>query len=113
MAKWPALSIPNDGQRPTAAACFARRIASRFASPRRMEAMTRGAFLCSRRPYGPPPSGVTPMTTTRIAIAGLGAIGRTLAARIARGTIPGTVLTAVAARDEAKAKAAAARAAAM
>lgn len=45
------------------------------------------------------------MTPTRIAIAGLGAIGRTLAAKIAGGTIPGTVLACVAARDEAKAKA--------
>lgn len=45
------------------------------------------------------------MTPTRIAIAGLGAIGRTLAQRIGRGTIPGTVLACVAARDGSKAKA--------
>ena len=43
--------------------------------------------------------------TTRIAIAGLGAIGRALATRIAKGTIPGTSLACVAARDEAKARA--------
>jgi aspartate dehydrogenase len=45
------------------------------------------------------------MTTTRIAIAGLGAIGKTLAKRIAAGTIPGTSLGCVASGDEAKARA--------
>lgn len=44
------------------------------------------------------------MEPTRIAIAGLGAIGRALAQRIGRGTIPGTRLACVAARDEAKAR---------
>jgi len=45
------------------------------------------------------------MTTTRIAIAGLGAIGKALATRIAAGSIPGTTLACVAARDAAKARA--------
>lgn len=45
------------------------------------------------------------MTSTRIAIAGLGAIGKTLAKRIAAGTIPGTVLACVASGDVAKARA--------
>jgi aspartate dehydrogenase len=45
------------------------------------------------------------MTPTRIAIAGLGAIGKALATRIAGGAIPGTILACVAARDEAKARA--------
>lgn len=44
------------------------------------------------------------MPETRIAIAGLGAIGRVLAARVAGG-IPGLALAAVAARDAAKARA--------
>lgn len=44
------------------------------------------------------------MSTTRIGIAGLGAIGRALARRIAGGTIPGLVLAAVASRDVAKAE---------
>ncbi|WP_439573121.1 aspartate dehydrogenase [Phreatobacter sp.] len=44
------------------------------------------------------------MEPTRIAIAGLGAIGRALALRIGRGTIPGTRLACVAARDAAKAR---------
>jgi len=43
--------------------------------------------------------------TTRIAIAGLGAIGKTLARRIADGTIPGTSLACIASGDEAKARA--------
>jgi len=43
------------------------------------------------------------MTDMRIAIAGLGTIGRTLARRLADG-VPGLVLTAVAARDEEKAR---------
>ena len=41
--------------------------------------------------------------TTRVAIAGLGAIGRVIARRLADG-LPGLELTAVAARDHAKAK---------
>ncbi|MGL4289009.1 MAG: aspartate dehydrogenase [Phreatobacter sp.] len=45
------------------------------------------------------------MTTTRIAIAGLGAIGKTLAKRIAGGTIPGTSLACVASGDAVKARA--------
>lgn len=45
------------------------------------------------------------MPTTRIGIAGLGEIGRTLAGAIASGTLPGLELTAVAARDGAKAQA--------
>jgi aspartate dehydrogenase len=44
------------------------------------------------------------MLTTRVAIAGLGAIGRALARRIADG-VPGLELTCVAARDQAKARA--------
>jgi aspartate dehydrogenase len=44
------------------------------------------------------------MTETRIAIAGLGAIGRTVARRLAEG-IPGLTLACAAARDVAKAKA--------
>jgi aspartate dehydrogenase len=44
------------------------------------------------------------MSTTRVAVAGLGAIGRALARRIADG-VPGVVLACVAARDHAKAKA--------
>jgi aspartate dehydrogenase len=43
------------------------------------------------------------MQTTRVAVAGLGAIGKTLARRLADG-IPGLVLTAVAARDADKAR---------
>jgi len=43
------------------------------------------------------------MTDMRIAIAGLGTIGRTLARRLADG-VPGLALTAVAARDEEKAR---------
>ena len=43
------------------------------------------------------------MTDMRIAIVGLGTIGRTLARRLADG-VPGLVLTAVAARDEEKAR---------
>src|SRR5580704_1796534 len=44
------------------------------------------------------------MSETRVAIAGLGAIGRTVARRLAAG-IPGLVLACAAARDTAKAKA--------
>lgn len=44
------------------------------------------------------------MTTTRVAVAGLGAIGRALARRLAAG-VPGLSLTAVAARDVVKAQA--------
>ncbi len=44
------------------------------------------------------------MSTTRVAIAGLGAIGRALTRRLSEG-IPGVVLACVAARDHAKAKA--------
>lgn len=44
------------------------------------------------------------MEPTRIAIAGLGAIGRALALRIGGGTIPGTRLACVAVRDAAKAR---------
>lgn len=44
------------------------------------------------------------MTTTRVGIAGLGAIGRALARRLAQG-VPGLVLAAVAARDAGKAQA--------
>jgi aspartate dehydrogenase len=44
------------------------------------------------------------MTSTRVAIAGLGAIGRALARRLAAG-LPGVTLAAVAARDRAKAQA--------
>jgi aspartate dehydrogenase len=45
------------------------------------------------------------MPTTRIGIAGLGEIGRTLAGAIASGALPGLELAAVAARDGAKAQA--------
>jgi aspartate dehydrogenase len=45
------------------------------------------------------------MTTTRIGIAGLGAIGRALARRIARGDLPGLVLAAVAVGNREKAEA--------
>jgi aspartate dehydrogenase len=45
------------------------------------------------------------MTTTRIGIAGLGAIGRVLARRIHRGDLPGLVLSAVASGDRGKAEA--------
>ena len=45
------------------------------------------------------------MTTTRIGIAGLGAIGRSLAMRIVRGDVPGLVLGAVASGDRDKARA--------
>lgn len=45
------------------------------------------------------------MTTTRIGIAGLGAIGRALAKRIVRGDVPGLVLAAVASGDRGKAEA--------
>ncbi len=45
------------------------------------------------------------MATTRIGIAGLGAIGRTLARRIASGDLPGLDLAAVAVGDAAKARA--------
>lgn len=45
------------------------------------------------------------MSTTRIAIAGLGAIGRALARRLAKGELPGLVLACVAVRDRAKAEA--------
>ena len=44
------------------------------------------------------------MLTTRVAVAGLGAIGKTLVRRLADG-IPGLVLTAIAARDADKARA--------
>ena len=44
------------------------------------------------------------MSTTRVAVAGLGAIGRALARRLA-GDVPGVVLACVAARDQVKAKA--------
>src|SRR5262245_61108792 len=44
------------------------------------------------------------MTSTRVAIAGLGAVGRALARRLAAG-LPGVTLAAVAARDRAKAQA--------
>ena len=44
------------------------------------------------------------MATTRIAIAGLGAIGRSLARHIGAGQVPGLVLAAVAVRDAAKAR---------
>ena len=44
------------------------------------------------------------MPTTRIGIAGLGAIGRALASRIGAGQVQGLVLGAVAARDAAKAR---------
>lgn len=45
------------------------------------------------------------MSTTRIGIAGLGAIGRALARRIAAGAVPGLVLAGVAVRDASKAEA--------
>jgi aspartate dehydrogenase len=41
----------------------------------------------------------------RVAIAGLGAIGRVLARRLSEGSVPGLTLACVAARDEAKARA--------
>ncbi len=44
------------------------------------------------------------MTSTRVAIAGLGAIGRALARRLAAG-IPGVTLACASARDRAKAQA--------
>ena len=47
-----------------------------------------------------PPS---PPQPTRVALAGLGAIGTAVAARLARGEVPGVVLAAVAARDPDKA----------
>ncbi|QCK86539.1 aspartate dehydrogenase [Phreatobacter aquaticus] len=45
------------------------------------------------------------MSPTRIAIAGLGAIGKTLARRISDGTLPGLTLAAIASGDRAKAEA--------
>lgn len=47
----------------------------------------------------------TPPQPIRIAIAGLGAIGKALAKRLADGTVPGVVLTAVSARNQEKAEA--------
>jgi aspartate dehydrogenase len=47
----------------------------------------------------------TPPQPIRIAIAGLGAIGKALAKRLADGTVPGVVLTAVSARNQEKAAA--------
>lgn len=46
---------------------------------------------------------LTPTQPIRIAIAGLGAIGKALARRLADGTVPGVVLTAVSARNHEKA----------
>ena len=40
----------------------------------------------------------------RVAIAGLGAIGKSLATRLASGAVPGVVLTAVSAKNQDKAK---------
>jgi aspartate dehydrogenase len=45
------------------------------------------------------------MSSTRVAIAGLGAIGRALARRLAAGSVPGVTLACAAARDRAKAQA--------
>ena len=47
----------------------------------------------------------TPPQPIRIAIAGLGAIGKALAKRLADGTVPGVVLAAVSARNQEKAEA--------
>lgn len=48
-------------------------------------------------------TSLTPPQPIRIAIAGLGAIGKALAKRLADGTVPGVVLTAVSARNQEKA----------
>ena len=48
-------------------------------------------------------TSTTPHQPIRIAIAGLGAIGKALAKRLADGTVPGVVLTAVSARNQEKA----------
>jgi aspartate dehydrogenase len=45
------------------------------------------------------------MSSIRVAIAGLGAIGRALARRLAEGSVPGVTLACAAARDRAKAQA--------
>src|SRR6266481_5440252 len=45
------------------------------------------------------------MSSIRVAIAGLGAIGRALARRLAEGAVPGVTLACAAARDRAKAQA--------
>src|SRR6266542_4342464 len=45
------------------------------------------------------------MSQIRVAIAGLGAIGRVLARRLAQGELPALTLACVAARDKAKAQA--------
>src|SRR5215469_11909270 len=50
------------------------------------------------------PEGRSGVAEIRVAVAGLGAIGRVVARRISKG-IPGLTLTAVAARDQAKARA--------
>jgi aspartate dehydrogenase len=50
-------------------------------------------------------TSTTPHQPIRIAIAGLGAIGKALAKRLADGTVPGVVLTAVSARNQEKATA--------
>lgn len=52
----------------------------------------------------PPSLAGTNMTSTRIGIAGLGAIGRALATRIHRGDVPGLVLGAVASGSREKAE---------
>src|SRR5712692_10868613 len=51
-----------------------------------------------------PGAGREGMTTTHIAIAGLGTIGRAISRKLADG-VPGVALTAIAARDRAKAQA--------
>lgn len=48
---------------------------------------------------------MTSQTTKRVAIAGLGTIGRPVAAALAKGVIPGMALGAVSARDQEKARA--------
>ncbi len=48
-------------------------------------------------------TSLTPPQPIRIAIAGLGAIGKALAKRLAEGTVPGVVLTAVSAKNQDKA----------
>src|SRR4029079_1143263 len=62
-------------------------------------------------PATPTPSNgsadmATPSKQVTVGIAGLGAIGLAVARRIDAGDLPGIALTAVAVRDEAKAKAA-------
>jgi aspartate dehydrogenase len=65
--------------------------------------MTRKNDPVPAEPAKAPPEAAT--RPLRVAIAGLGAIGRSLAGRLAAGAVPGVELTAVSARDHAKARA--------